>query len=111
MGTCKECGIRHPDWNCPIENGMNNYYQPFFEAFLDSHAIVCKYKKCVCRSDSFIKLISTPVFINSKKYGKLIERILSRDKPNDWYCKCGETNHTYRLTCKNCKQHREKSQW
>lgn len=81
MGTCKECEIRHPDWNCPIENNMNKYYQPFFEAFLDSHAIVCEYKECVCRSDSFIKLISTPVFKNSKKYGSLIERILSRDKP------------------------------
>lgn len=80
MGTCNECGIRHPDWHCPIESDMERYYQPFFEAFLDSHTVSCKYEKCVCRSDSFIKLIKTPVFYNSKKYGDIIKVILNRDK-------------------------------
>jgi len=80
MGTCSECGIIHPDFYCPIESQFEGYYEAFFEAFLDSHAIVCDYKDCVCRSSSFINMICTPVLRNSKRYGELIEEILKRDQ-------------------------------
>ena len=80
MGTCKECGIRHPNFYCPMDGVFEHYHREFFEAFLDSHAVVCQYQKCVCRSKSFIKMIKTPKIRNSKKYGKNIEEVLARDR-------------------------------
>jgi hypothetical protein len=82
MGTCIECNKRHPDFYCPIESQFEGYYKAFFNAFLDSHAVVCKYQDCVCRSKSFMKMINAPVLKNSKRYGKLINEILMRDKSN-----------------------------
>jgi len=80
MGTCKECNIRHPNFYCPMDGIYEHYYKEFFEAFLDSHAPTCKYLSCVCRSKSFLKMISTPKLRKGKRYGKLIEEILVRDK-------------------------------
>lgn len=80
MGICEECDIRHPDWSCPMDTVFEHFYKEFFEAFLDSHANVCEYKECVCRSKSFIKMLCEPKLRKSKRYSKLIEEILMRDK-------------------------------
>lgn len=80
MGTCKECGIRHPSFHCPIYEKQKMIYKSFFEYFLGYHAIVCNREDCVCRASTFQDLICESSIRNSKAYGALVEEVLTKYK-------------------------------